>query len=281
MRRALVLAAALPLAACSGRTPQPAATATPVARPTAPAEPRTLAYAADHGRYRIEAQTHVVQEMMGQSQDRNTSLTVALTAAFTPEAGNVAAAITVDTIDADAATQQLGDIQAARGRTYRAVYTPAGRPVSLTSPDTTNAAVTQIGELFREFLPALPPAAITAGMTWTDTVNTTSSPIPGIVMRSQSIRQHRVVGWEDHGGVRALHISTSGAYTITGEGEQQGQQLQISGAGSTTLDRFISATGVYLGQTGSDSTNLTVNVMSVGVEVPIRQTRHSTVTRLP
>jgi len=281
MRRALVLAAVLPLAACGGRTPQSVTTPTPAARPAAPAEPRALQYGANVGRYRIEAQTHIVQEMMGQSQDRNTSLSVDFTTALTPEAGNLAAAITIDSIAVDAATQAAGDIQSARGRTYHAVYTPAGRSVSLTGPDTTNVVVVQMGELFREFLPALPPAPIAAGMTWTDTVTSSTSPVPGLVMRSQSVRQHRVVGWEDHGGVRALHISTSGTYTITGEGEQSGQQLQLSGAGATTLERFISAAGVYLGQTGSDSTNLTVNVLSAGMEIPIRQTRHSTVTRLP
>ena len=281
MRRALALAAVLPLAACGGRTPQPASAPTPAARPTAPAEPRSLQYGADNGRYRIEAQTHIVQEMMGQTQDRNSTLLLDFTAALTPAAGNVAAAITIDSIAVDAATEAAGDIQSARGRTYRAVYTPAGRAVSLTSPDTANVVVVQMGETFREFLPALPPAPIAAGMAWTDTVNSTLSPAPGLVMRSQSVRQHHVVGWEDHGGVRALHISTTGAFTISGEGEQSGQQLQVSGRGSTSLERFISATGVYLGQTGSDSTNLTVSVVSAGIEIPIRQVRHSTVTRLP
>lgn len=281
MRRALILAAVLPLAACGGRTPRPAAAPTPAARPAAPAEPRSLQYGADNGRYRIESQTRIVQEMMGQSQDRTSSLLVDFTAALTPAAGNVAAAITIDSIAVDAATQAAGDVQSARGRTYRAVYTPAGKAVSLTSPDTTNVVVVQVGEMFREFLPALPAAPIAAGMTWTDTVTSSVSPAPGLVMRSQSIRQHRVVGWEDHGGVRALHISTSGVYTITGEGEQSGQQLQLTGSGATSLERFISAAGVYLGQTGSDSTNLTVNVLSAGMEIPIRQTRHATVTRLP
>jgi hypothetical protein len=202
-----------------------------------------------------------------------------LSTALTLEGGNVAAAFTVDSIAAEG--PQGMSIDAVRGRTYRAVYTTAGRPISLATPDTTNPVVTQIGEMFREFLPTLPPSAIAAGMTWTDTVAQTTSPSPGLTLRSQSVRQHRVVGWEDHGGVRALHISTSGNYTLSGEGEQQGQQLQLSGTGATTVERFVSAAGVFLGQTVADSTSLTVNVMAVGMEIPIHQTRHATVTRLP
>ena len=39
--------------------------------------------------------------------------------------------------------------------------------------------------------------------------------------------------------------------------------------------------GVYLGATQTDSTNITVNVLSVGITVPVRQTQRTTVTRLP
>jgi hypothetical protein len=279
MRRTFAFAAIITLAGCGGHTPAPAAAPVPAARASAPAEPRALQYAASTGRYRVESQSHIVQEMMGQSQEVNASVAMTLSTALTLEGGNVAAAFTVDSIAAEG--PQGMSIDAVRGRTYRAVYTTAGRPISLATPDTTNPVVTQIGEMFREFLPTLPPSAIAAGMTWTDTVAQTTSPSPGLTLRSQSVRQHRVVGWEDHGGVRALHISTSGNYTLSGEGEQQGQQLQLSGTGATTVERFVSAAGVFLGQTVADSTSLTVNVMAVGMEIPIHQTRHATVTRLP
>jgi hypothetical protein len=284
MRRALAFAVALPLAGCAGRTGGPAPVPAPAAPPAVAADPRALQYAADNGRYRIQNQTHIVQDIMGQSQERTTTLILTLTAALTRETAGLSGVFTIDSVALDSATAstpQAGDIQQVRGRSYRAVYSPSGRPVSLTAPDTSSPVVVQMGEMFREFLPALPPSTITAGMTWTDTTSLTTSPAPGLVVRSQSVRQHRVVGWEDHGGVRALHIATAGTYTLSGEGEQQGQQLQLSGAGSNSVDRFVSAAGIFLGQTLADSGNITVNVLSAGMEIPIRQTRRATVTRLP
>ena len=136
-------------------------------------------------------------------------------------------------------------------------------------------------DVFREFLAGLPAGTLAEGTSWTDTTTQTQSPGPGMTAHSQAIRQHRVVGWELHDGVRALRITTTGAYTITGSGEVQGQQMQINGTGVATMDQFVSAAGVYLGGAKADSANLMVNVLTMGMEVPIRQTRRVAVTRLP
>jgi hypothetical protein len=81
--------------------------------------------------------------------------------------------------------------------------------------------------------------------------------------------------------VRALHIAISGVFEISGTGEAQGQPIGITGNGQAVAERWVSATGHYLGGTTRDSTNLTVNVISVGVTVPVRQIQLATVTRLP
>lgn len=101
-------------------------------------------------------------------------------------------------------------------------------------------------------------------------------------MATRSIRNNRVVGWETRDGVRALHLAVNGTFSITGSGTVQGgTAVEMSGNGTATSDRWVSAAGVLLTSTGVDSTNLTVNVPSVGMSIPIRQTQRTTITRLP
>jgi len=284
MRRLTVLTAAALAVACASRGAAPASTA-PASRPrAASAQPTTLRYATGAGRYRIEGLTHSEQEVMGNTTAFDLNTSVLVSTATSEEAGNLGLAITIDSIalSGTAPNQDVPSFEAARGRTFRAVFTPAGRPVSVRSPDSTNAVFEQLARGFREFLPVLPPVAISAGATWSDTVNQTV-PNPGGegTTSVQSQRQHRVVGWETRDGTQALHIATTAALTMTGTGSVQGQPIELSGTGTSATDHYVSAAGVYLGATQSDSTNITVNVLSVGITVPVRQRQRSTVTRLP
>lgn len=288
MRRfAFVLATASLAAACGGHTSAPAGPAAPAAAPaaraTAPAgDPTTLRLGAGNGRYRLEQVLHSSQEVMGQTTESDATLTMWVSAAVAAtEGGNLSAAFTIDSVSATGSVPGATDAVAAlRGKTFRAVVTPQGRNVSFTAPDSSDASG-QTGQLFREFLPSLPGGTLAPGLSWTDTVSQSQSARGGLSMQTRSIRTHQLGGWETRDGVRALRITTSGSYTITGAGDSQGQQLQLNGTGAAASEAFVSAAGAYLDATGRDSTNLTVLVVSAGLEVPVRQVRRSTVTRLP
>ncbi|MDO8665710.1 MAG: hypothetical protein Q7J79_03805, partial [Gemmatimonadales bacterium] len=168
----------------------------------------------------------------------------------------------------------------ARGRTVNLVFSPTGQPVSLATADSTNLAVQALAVELRELLPKLPNGTIGAGATWSDTI-TRHVPAPGVDLTMTVARQHRVVGWEDRGGIRALHLNTRGTYTMTGTGESQGQELEFSGTGRNTAEHFVSAAGVYLGSSGADTADVNVNVVSAGMQVSTRRTQRSSVTRLP
>ena len=284
MRRSFaLLTTLLAAAACGGQAAAPAASTAPApSRPPAAgaADPATVRYGANTGRYRVEQNMHVTQDVMGQITEVDATTMMLISAAFTAaEAGNLAADFTVDSVTVTSSMPGAAEAAAgSRGKTWRSVFSPLGRSVSFTPPDT-GATASQTGELFREFLPTL-PASTAPGTTWVDTVHATPSQ-PGMTIRSQSVRQHQVVGWEMHDGVRALKVATNGVYTISGEGESQGQQLLMTGGGTNVSERFISAAGVFLGSAVRDSTSLNVSVVSAGIEVPVRQIRRSTTTRLP
>jgi hypothetical protein len=280
MRRpSIVLAVCLAAAACGGHTTAPAAATAPAA---GRGDPASVRYAAGPGRYRVEQNQHISQEMMGQTRDADGSTTMLVSASLTGGAGgDLAAVFTVDSVAATSTMPGAAGILAQmRGKVYRAVYSPLGYATSFTPPDSGDAAAGE-GNVFREFLPRLPGGALTAGTAWTDTTTMSQSGAAGLSIRSLSIRQHRIVGWELHDGIRALKISTTSNYTISGSGQQQGQQMTVAGTGAASADQFVSAAGVYLGGASSDSTSMTVNVVTMGIEVPVRQTRRTAVSRLP
>lgn len=280
MRRPLIVLAASLAAACGGHTAAPGSASAHAATP--PGDPTAIRYVAGTGRYRVEQNQHISQAMMGQTRDADGSTTMLVSASFTGgAAGDLAAMFTVDSVDAASSLPGAAGVLARmRGKVYRAVYSPLGHATSFAPPDSGDVAAGE-GNVFREFLPGLPSGALTAGTTWTDTSTMNQRGAQGLSIRSQSIRQHRIVGWELHDGVRALKISTTGTYTISGGGEQQGQQMTVAGSGVASVDQFVSAAGVYLGATAADSSNMSVNVVTMGMEIPVRQTRRTSVTRLP
>lgn len=289
-RRQFALAAASLTVACAGhRPPAPAAapaaraaapTAAPAAVPAPTRDPASLRYVAGTSRYRVEQTTHVTQEVMGQVNSADLTSRQLVSVVATPAADNLAFAVTVDSINVTGpAGADLSGVASARGQTFRLVVAPSGLVVSVSSPDTTNVLLRQVAAGLREFLPRIPAASVAAGQSWSDTVTTTNSGDVSVTMHA--VRQNRVVGWEDRDGVRALHIASASTYSVTGSGEAQGQAVEMTGNGQSTRDAFISATGLFLGSVENDSALINANVTSVGLTIPIRQTRRSTVTRLP
>jgi len=286
MRRfPLLSAAALAAAACTARSapmasPKPATAVAP-ARAAAPVP---LRYAPDTSHYRLESQSHVEQDVMGQTTKVDITTAVLLTVAVTDASGNLGVGITIDslaiTLPANMPGPDPADLAAARGKMARLVASPQGQAISLTPPESTSATVQQITQGFREFLPMLPAGLPEAGAIWSDSTSLTTPTQIGTATMHMA-RAHRVVGWEDHGGTRALHLATTATYTLSGSGEAQGQTIELAGSGVRTMDSFVSAKGVYLGGTVSDSSLVNANVVSAGMVVPVRSTTHSTLTRLP
>jgi len=266
-------------AGCAGHT---APAAAPAPAPAAPAEPATLRYTAGTGHYRLDSQTHVVQEMMGSSNAADITTAALFTAAVAAADGNLGVAITFDSlaISAPIGAPDPAELRAARGKVVRLVVSPAGQPISLTPPESVSVAVTQMAQAMRDFFPVLPPASTVAGTTWSDS-STVTTPSMGLAVTVKMSRQHRITGWEDHAGTHALHIATAVTYAVSGSGEVQGQAITLDGSGQGTSDAYVSAAGVYLGGAASDSTLTNAHVTSAGMVVPVRRTTHSTFTRLP
>jgi hypothetical protein len=241
--------------------------------------PSSLRYAAGSARYRIEQSSHVVQDLMGQSMTVDIGTRQLVSAVTIEAAGNLAVSLTVDSMEVTGAPPGAdAPLVAMRGQTFRIVMAPSGLVVSVAAQDSANVLLLQASNGLRDFFPQL-PGVPAAGQTWTDTVSTTNASEVSVTVRS--IREHRVIGWEDRDGVRALHVASTSTYNVSGSGETQGQALEMSGNGQSTRDAFVSAAGAYLGSVETDSSSITATLTAMGMTVPIRQSRRTTVSRLP
>jgi len=281
-----LLAAALVATACAPRT-APMASPRQAAAAQAPApapKPAPLRYSPGTGHYRLETQSHIQQEVMGQTTNVDISTAVLLTTvAAADSSGNLGVGITIDslavTLPPNVPAPDPADLAAARGKTTRLVTSPQGQSISLTPPDGVTGFVQQVTQGFRDFLPQLPAGSPDSGATWSDTTSMSTGQAGTATVRTA--RVHRVLGWEDHSGTRALHLTTTATYTVSGTSEAQGQTIELSGGGARTWDSFISAAGVYLGGTVSDSSLVNANITSAGMVVPVHSTTRSSLTRLP
>lgn len=290
MRRHASVAIAVVAAACAGHSSAPAPTAAPAgAAPSrmaaAPAgDPTSINYAAGTNRYRIDTEQHTAQEMMGNTTniDITTMQVVSLNLAAAGDSFALRATLDSMSVTSSMPGADQAAADAARalvGKSVTGSMSRNGRVANVTTADT-GVAVQQLVNGIREFFFVIPSLQLTPGREWTDTVSNAQNMGP-MNMTTRSVRNHRVVGWEDRNGTRALHITTSSAYSVTGSGEAQGQPLEISGTGHVTMDRFISAAGVYLGATEADSADMNVNVVSMGMSIPVRRSQRATVTKLP
>jgi hypothetical protein len=277
------LVAALALTACAGRT-SPTTTPPPARAVLAPRPAAPLRYAPGTGRYRFESQAHMEQDVMGQTTSLDMSSGAMMTVAVADATGNLGVAITIDSLRVSMPPGVPGpdsaDLGSARGKTVRLVASPQGVTLSFTPPDSLTAALQQVAAGLREFLPQLPAGSADSGASWADTSSMTL-PSGGLTVTVRTTRQHRVIGWEDRGGTRALHLTTTAAYTVSGSGESQGQQMEVSGGGQRTGETYVSAAGVYLEGSFADSSLINAQVVSAGLVVPVRSRSHSTYLRLP
>jgi hypothetical protein len=291
MRRPSAIVLFLAAGACaraSGPAAPAPAGAPEAARPasTATADPGTLRYGAGTSRYRIETQQHVVQEVMGNTQTIDGTTMQLLSITLAPRGDSLDLTVTVDSMsvttsapggEAVAATAA----RAMMGRRFTGTLASNGSVASITSPDSATREVAQAMQGLRQFLPVLPAGPLTAGREWTDTVSTNQA-LETLTMTTRAVRTHRVVGWEQREGVRALRLTTQSVYTVTGSGEAQGAgPLELAGSGTANTDQFLSAAGIYLGATESDSAQINVNVVSMGMSIPVTRSQRATVTRVP
>ena len=235
-------------------------------------------------RYVVHQLIHVEQQFQGQTQtiDRGIRLFVSATISGPADSAGYPVTFTLDSIvpDSGSVIPPTVNLASARGLRYIGRITPSSEFRQTSSSDSTLAQTfAQIVGAFKNFYPRVPPAGLTLGAEWTDTISTKDR--AGIDVTINAIGHSRATAWEQRNGARCLRLEVSSTYTVVGAGEQGGQPLEVSGTGVRTGVQFLAVDGRYLGGEVHDSSTIVVGLPVQGMTVPVRQISHSTISVLP
>jgi hypothetical protein len=290
MTRSLVLLSTFVAAAACSRgysTPGTGATPTPAAPGAAAPAPSAKALQLLPGtiRYLVYQDVHIQQDFIGLPPTIDLRYGLYLTATIAEPADSLGYPTTfaVDSIKVDSGIQLPPQINLAAARGYRVTgrLSPTGEFTNPVPSD--SGAAASLGNLlprFRSFFPRLPVGGVRPGDTWTDSTTVTDAP-SGTTITTRSLNHRTATTWEDHGGIRALRLETTGTYQFSGAGEQGGAPFTIDGSGAGTGRQLLAIDGRYLGGEARDSTTLTIDLPMQGITIPRRQIARTTVTVLP
>jgi len=164
------------------------------------------------------------------------------------------------------------------GRIFRLVHTIKGTCGFLSLPRLealTHAAETLIGN-FRDFFPRVPAGGLAPDAKWTDTTSVTDQGA-GSSVTVTSLNHTSVGRWADRDGTRCLELDVQSTFTLSGNGQQNGQNFTLAGSGVRNGVDYVSVDGRYVGGTAGDSTSYTVSLQALGQVVPVVQTTQTTI----
>ncbi|HEX9693042.1 MAG TPA: hypothetical protein VGA22_13185 [Gemmatimonadales bacterium] len=263
------------LAACAGQPPSHS--------PPEPVPPQAFAYSPFTASYLFVSRGHTRQQIPGgEAANTEYAFTIGLTAAVATDGENLMATVTVDSVPmlSGAAALVAGNITRAVGKSVRARMLPNGRLVSDDAPDPALGSLPQVASLLQDFFPRIPETGVTAGDRWIDsTSNATHS--NGLDLTTEAVRTYEAADGSDSGTGAFLEVVAEVVYTLTGSGVMSAQPIVVEGAGARRERFFLAANGAFLGGITRDSSAANATMSSIGVTIPIVQTRTDTLRIIP
>lgn len=289
MRRILLTAAVGIAFSCTPKTPasNPTPANPPGAPPPAPAPPpasQAIRLGPSALRYVMHQVIHIDQEFQGMRQPLDFGLRAFFAVTITGPADTTGypTTITIDSIAPDSGTSApMGiNLGAAKGLAFVGRLKATGEFRNQTPSDSAAAqSLAPIVGSFKNFFPRVPPSGITLGATWTDTTMENDRAAGSVNVTS--VNRAHAASWEDRNATRALRIEVNSDFTISGSGQQMGQQYQVAGTGVRTGLDYLAPDGRYLGGESHDSTSMTITLTMQAMTIPRTQVSKTTVTVLP
>jgi hypothetical protein len=130
----------------------------------------------------------------------------------------------------------------------------------------------------RSFFVRLPDKAA-RGSAVTDTVADTIN-TQGLEIKQFVVMTSTVAGDTTIDGQRAIILERNGTLSMSGDGEQGGQELLLEGKGTVTGKLYVSADGGLLGGQIQNDAEMSVTVPAANMSIPITQTSTSKIERV-
>ena len=248
----------------------------------APAAEAQFAYQPGAHRYRLEQVMTSTQEAMGQTMTNTMTTVQVIAVQLAPAGDSLAVTFTLDSARITAEVPQLqaqaqAEIDKVMGRRISGHVSPRGHMGELQVEQATDSVGDEaLAAGFRNFFPRMPAAAIQAGTSWTDTTSTTFN-TSGIEGTATSVVTYTIEGDTTVSGRQAWRVAQKGTVTTNGMGNSQGQELALSGGGTIEGVALVAKDGLYLGSESQLDQSMTVQVVAMGMEVPLTQSIRSEV----
>jgi hypothetical protein len=235
--------------------------------------------------YQSTSEQAQVIEVMGQSQDTTTTGTSTFT--FTAKGKkdkNYLLGVTIADLSVSVAGSQgdmSPDLSSVKGKSFDMVLSPLGSEVDVSGAEAiTYSIATETRNLangFKVFFPDMPGKPIKVGDTWpsgNSIVENTGS--LSIHIDTQDV--NTLEGFETIDGMECARISAQSTGTVSGSGNQMGQDLTFTGTTKgKTVYHFAVKEGVFVKAAADSTAEMSIDVPSAGMTIPMTQTSKSEV----
>lgn len=238
-------------------------------------------YAPAIARYRVTTVAKTSQVMMGQAQEFETSTNQVMSLSLAKAGDALALTLTLDS--ATATTNAPGgapDLSEALGMRLVGSMALDGKVSSSTVTDKTGAPSTsQFAGNMRSILPRLLLGA-TTGDTWVDS-NTHNARQNDADVTTETVVTYTLAGDTVVAGGTAWKVVGASVSKLHGKGNRMGTDYTITGDVKGLITSVVGVDGVLMGQISDSDSNLTVNVETAGMTIPIVQKTTTKFEKVP
>lgn len=235
--------------------------------------------------YQNRSEQDQVMEIMGQSMDSKTLGSGAITfAAKGLKEKNFLLGVTIDEMSVSITGAQgdmSPDMSSLKGKSFDMVLSPLGSEVDVSGAEAiTYSIATETRNLasgFKAFFPDMPGKPVRIGDTWPSTssvVETTGS----LTIKVDIQYVNTLEGFETVDGMDCARVSTQMTGTISGSGNQMGQDVTFTGTTKgKDVYHFAVKEGCLVKQASESTAEMAIEVPAAGMSIPMTQSSKSEV----
>ena len=228
--------------------------------------------------YRVSNEQDQSFEIMGQTNTTKSSATLKFSVKDKGvKESNLILGITVDdmTLSVESAMGNLEpDMKAIIGKDFEMTLSPLGKEIGLSGTESLTYSLGMMGDRnidssFRSIFPNLSDKPVKIGESWTtkEEVKDKSGGME-VTIAVESI--NTLAGLETIDGMECVKIVANSTGTMTGEGQQMGQDIAIKAdiTGSSTW-YFAYKEGIFVKSTGTSASKGSIEVAAQGMTLPM------------
>ena len=235
--------------------------------------------------YQTSSEDAQVMEVMGQTMDTHTTNKSTFTfKAKGRKEKNWLLGATIDDMSASVTGAQgdmSPDMSSIKGKSFDMILSPLGSEVDVSGAEAITYSIAtetrSIANGFKTLFPDLPGKPVKIGDTWPSS-DAVEEKTGSLTIQIQLQNVHTLEGFETVDGMECARVSTQVTGTISGSGNQMGQDMTFSGTSKgKNVWYFAVKEGIYVKAASESKTEMSIDVAAAGMSIPMTQTSKSEV----